>query len=63
VRVSLFDLQGREVAVLAKGPHGPGVYHASWNGEVDGSRAHAGVYFVRLRSEGLTSTRRIVLAR
>jgi flagellar hook capping protein FlgD len=62
VTVILHDLQGRVVAVLASGPHEPGVHHVTWSGEVDGGRARAGVYFLQLRSPGVTKTRRIVVA-
>ena len=63
VSLALFDLQGREVAVLANGPHGPGRYRVTWNGEGERGPAHAGVYFLRLRSAGISVTRRIALAR
>jgi subtilisin family serine protease len=63
VSVLLYDLQGREVAVLARGPHGPGAYQVAWSGEVDGGRAHAGVYFLRLDGPGVMKTRRLVVAR
>ena len=43
VRVSVFDALGREVAVLAEGARGPGVYQAA----LDGSALPAGVYVVR----------------
>ncbi len=43
VRVSVFDALGREVAVLAEGPRGPGAYQAA----LDGAALPAGVYVVR----------------
>jgi subtilisin family serine protease len=63
VSLLMYDLQGREVAELARGAHAPGVYQVTWSGEVDGGRAHAGVYFLQLRSAGVTKTQRIVVAR
>ena len=63
VRVAMYDLQGREVAVLARGVHAPGIYQATWSGGIDGGDAHAGVYFVRLSGPGIARTRRIVVAR
>ena len=63
VSVLLYDLQGREVAVLARGTHRPGVYQATWSGEVDGAPARAGVYFLRLNGPGVAMSRRIVVAR
>jgi hypothetical protein len=63
VQVALYDLQGREVAVLARGAHGPGVYQATWDGQVDGGPARTGVYFARIQGPGAASTRRLVFSR
>lgn len=63
VNVALFDLQGREVAVLASGAHGVGRYQVTWTGEVDGGPARAGVYFLRMMAPGVSYTRRVVVAR
>lgn len=62
VSVAMFDLQGREVATLASGSHDPGRYQVTWSGDVDGGRAHAGVYFIRLVGPGVSTTRRIVVS-
>jgi subtilisin family serine protease len=62
VSVAMFDLQGREVATLTSGSHDPGRYQVTWSGEVDGGRAHAGVYFIRLMSPGISKTGRIVVS-
>jgi subtilisin family serine protease len=62
VRVSVYDLQGRELAVLANGARTPGLYQAIWNGEGERGPAHAGVYFVRLNAPGVVRSCRIVLA-
>ena len=63
VRVALFDLQGREVAVLANGPQTVGHHRVAWNGEVDHAVAPAGVYFVRLTSPGgIVASNRFVVA-
>jgi subtilisin family serine protease len=63
VSLALFDLHGREVAVLAGGPHAAGRHQATWSGEVDGRPAPSGVYFLRMRAAGISLTRRIVVAR
>jgi len=63
VTVSLYDLQGRKVAVVAQGAHRPGIHQVTWNGEGDGGRVRSGVYFVRLRGPGVTLSRRIVVSR
>lgn len=48
VRVGVYDLAGRLVQTLASGFQPAGRYELSWDGSAsDGSRAHAGVYFVR----------------
>jgi subtilisin family serine protease len=62
VSVSLFDLQGREVAVLASGPHPVGRFQVTWSGEVNGGPARAGIYFLRLTAAGFAQTRRIVVS-
>jgi hypothetical protein len=62
VSLRLFDLQGREVASLANGLHGPGRYHVTWSGEVDGAPAAAGIYFLHMKAPGLDQTRRIVVS-
>ncbi len=46
VELAVFDLSGRRVATLAKGPLAAGEHTRTW----DGSGAGAGVYFVRLRA-------------
>jgi subtilisin family serine protease len=62
VRVAMYDLQGREVAVLADGPHAVGRYQVTWTGEVDGGPAAAGVYFLRMKAPGVSQTRRVVVS-
>jgi hypothetical protein len=63
VRISVIDVQGREVARLVAGIHAPGSYVASWNGEDARGAATPGLYFVRCEIEGRTWTRRLVVAR
>ncbi|MEO1076065.1 MAG: T9SS type A sorting domain-containing protein, partial [Bacteroidota bacterium] len=59
VRVSVFDLLGREVAVLAEGTRPAG------DGEVgfDASRLASGVYVLRLLTEQGAVTRRVTVVR
>jgi subtilisin family serine protease len=63
VRLSVYDLRGREVAVLANGTVPAGRYQASWDGKVHGRVAPAGMYFVSLRSPGTLINQRLVVAR
>jgi hypothetical protein len=59
-RVRVFDLAGREVAVLANGMHGEGVHRIRWG--ADGRlRPAAGIYFVKLEVSGESWVRRIAL--
>jgi hypothetical protein len=50
VDLGVFDIQGRQVATLARGVMDPGVYTRSWDGTIGGGqKAGPGVYFYRLR--------------
>jgi FlgD Ig-like domain len=62
VRLAIHDLQGRRVLVLADGVHSAGVHQVEWNGRtVEGLRARAGVYFLRLEQDRRVLSRPIVL--
>jgi plastocyanin len=62
-RAEVFDVRGRLVAVvlgreLAAGPH-----DAAWDGRTSmGTRASAGIYYLRLRLPGFVGSRRLVIA-
>jgi hypothetical protein len=57
VRLSLFDLQGREVDVLLDADRDVGRHVAA----IDAGRLPAGVYFLRLRAAGAELQRRMAL--
>jgi hypothetical protein len=60
VRLAVYDLLGREVAVLVDGPREADRHEAV----LDGARFPAGIYLVRMTTEGgLTHTRRVTLLR
>ncbi|MDX1419739.1 MAG: zinc-dependent metalloprotease [Rubricoccaceae bacterium] len=59
VRVSVYDVLGREVAVLADGTHGAGTHAVGF----DAQGLPSGVYVVRVRTEGAVATQRVTLAR
>jgi len=62
VEVSIYDASGRRIRALARGHYSAGHHEAVWNGATDAGRAAAsGVYFVRMRSAGITAVRKIVL--
>ena len=58
VHVSVVDLMGREVAVLADGVAPAGSHHVSWD---HAAVAPAGMYFVRYQAEGRVLVRRFAL--
>jgi len=57
VRLSVFDLQGREIAVLAEGVTPAGEHDARWST----AGARAGIYFVRFLVEGRKWSHRLAL--
>jgi flagellar hook capping protein FlgD len=64
VRLSVLDVQGREIALLYSGNHGPGLYQAVWTGETaQGVKAPAGMYFLRYQAPDKVHFSRVVLAR
>ena len=63
VRLSLIDLQGREVTTLVDGTKAAGRYLATWDGGTRAGRAAPGIYFVRFETPGHAFVRRIVLTR
>ena len=63
VSLTILDVQGREVAVLAKGSAPAGWHTASWNGQSERGRAAAGLYFARLRVGDRSLIERFVLTR
>ena len=62
-RLSILDLQGREVAVLADGVFPAGRHTAIWDGSTERGSASAGLYFVRLLAEGRMFSQRLVRLR
>ncbi|HKQ57658.1 MAG TPA: S8 family serine peptidase [Candidatus Eisenbacteria bacterium] len=62
VSLTIYDLQGRAVAVLARGPHAPGRYHARWDVTAAARAPRAGVYFAHLEGAGVSTSRRLVVA-
>jgi hypothetical protein len=63
VDVSVFDVAGRFIAQLSRGRMPAGTHSAAWNGEGPHGSSPAGVYFVRVRTEGQTLSERVVLLR
>ncbi len=62
-RLSVLDLQGREIAVLADGVRRPGWAWADWDGGTRGGQAPGGIYFIRLKAGGRQIVQRLALIR
>jgi hypothetical protein len=61
LEVEVFDLAGRRVATVFRGVAPAGVNDYAWRGmRDDGSRARSGVYFVRVRSNGSETGRKVL---
>jgi len=62
VRLGVYDLAGREVAVIQNGEREAGPHEARWDGvDAEGVSLGAGVYFVRLDAGGETRTSKMTL--
>lgn len=61
--LSIYDVMGRKIKVLADSVHSPGSYADTWDGRDDsGARAPAGIYACRLRAGNTIHTMNMVLA-
>jgi hypothetical protein len=61
VELAVYTVQGRRVRVLASGSRAGGRHAVTWDGRDDaGLRVAAGVYYVRLQSDGREAVRRLV---
>jgi glycosidase len=64
VRLSVYDVAGREVAVIAEGVREAGPHEVLWDGtDRNGPPMSAGVYFVRLEAGGESMTSKMMLVR
>jgi hypothetical protein len=62
--VRVFDVTGRLVRVLARGPYEAGRHRLVWDGhDEQGRRAGSAVYFCRLEANGISRTTKMVLSR
>jgi flagellar hook assembly protein FlgD len=60
--VAVYDILGRRVALLLKGPMEAGAHNLTWAGMDDASQTlSAGLYFVRFTGEAGTATARVIL--
>ncbi|MCX6165509.1 MAG: T9SS type A sorting domain-containing protein [Ignavibacteriae bacterium] len=59
IKISVYDILGREVAILANGYKNAGYY----NIEFDGTKFNSGVYFYRLFTDRFVSTKKMILVK
>ena len=57
VRLEVFDIAGRSVAVLARGVQNAGAHALTWNA----AGLPSGVYLCRLQASGLAATQKVLL--
>jgi hypothetical protein len=64
VTLELFDIAGRRVTTLARGPHEAGRHELAWTPRDGAGHALApGVYALRLVADGRSDVRRLVVSR
>ena len=62
VRLTVYDLTGREVVKLCDDNQGAGNYQINWNGaDATGKSVSSGIYFYRLQTDDQTFTQRMTL--
>lgn len=63
-RLSVYDLRGRVIAILADGWHDSGHHKVQWNGNgLHGRPVASGTYIVRLEANGGMESRKVLLAK
>ena len=61
VRLSVYDLSGREVKVLVNRPHVEGTYQVEWSGTNNGGEEMpAGIYIYKVQTDNKTMTRKMI---
>ena len=64
VRIDVYDVSGRIVRTLLDGEMSAGMHSVVWDlGDGSGSRVPAGLYHVRLRAQGFTASRSLMVLR
>lgn len=64
IELSIYNLLGAKVRILADGVKEPGNYRVYWDGRDDLGRAlPAGVYFYRLKADGFDKVQKVVMVR
>ncbi len=59
VKITVYDISGKEVEVLVNGFQSPGKYSVSYNA----SKLTSGVYFYRIQTDNYTDTKKMILVK
>ncbi len=59
IQLKVFDIQGREVAVIDQGKYTTGLHHVSW----DAGQFTSGLYYIHLETSEQVTTKKVVLVR
>ena len=64
VRLTVYNVSGQVVKVLASEPKHVGIYQTAWGGcDESGRRLPSGVYLIRLEARAYRALRQVVLVR
>ena len=64
MRLTIYDVSGREVRVLEESRKPAGVYRVEWDGRDSSGRAvPSGVYLYRLQANRIELTRKLIIVR
>jgi hypothetical protein len=63
VKIVVYDILGREVAVLVNKTQQPGTYEAVFNVNLHGTNLSSGIYFYKLTAKDFTEIRKMVLVK
>jgi hypothetical protein len=62
ISIDVHDVSGRRVTTLANGKYESGVHNISWNRKDEkGVRVPQGIYFIRLKSEGIKANTKLIV--
>ena len=61
VRLSIYDVTGKEVKLLVNKNQQPGNYNIKWSGNDDKGNQLSGIYFINLNTGSTTSTNEVVI--
>ncbi len=62
ISIDVHDVSGRRVTTLANGEYESGVHNISWNRKDEkGVRVPQGIYFIRLKSEGIKANTKLIV--